>query len=215
MRTKLAAGAVAALIIGLLGGSITSASGDLVFACVNNSSGTIKIITADDADAAEAQCPSNSYFLQWNKEGPQGPQGPQGDVGPQGPQGDQGIQGETGATGATGPQGIQGETGATGATGPQGIQGVPGLSGWERVTASSPTNSTNDKTISVSCSAPGMVVLGGGWQINASADISAVTTIESYPSNDNTWVASASEDSLNSNATWSVTVYAICAMVAS
>ena len=200
MRTKLAAGAVAALIIGLLGGSITSASGDLVFACVNNSSGTIKIITADDADAAEAQCPSNSYFLQWNKEGPQGPQGPQGDVGPQGPQGDQGIQGETGATGATGPQGIQ---------------GVPGLSGWERVTASSPTNSTNDKTISVSCSAPGMVVLGGGWQINASADISAVTTIESYPSNDNTWVASASEDSLNSNATWSVTVYAICAMVAS
>ena len=87
-----------------------------IYACVNNSSGTIKVI------GATGTCGTNEIRLVWNTQGPQGLQGPQGIQGPIGPQG---PQGETGATGPQGPQGAKGETGATGATGPQGPAGTP------------------------------------------------------------------------------------------
>lgn len=51
----------------------------VIYACVNNSSGTIHIVTA------AATCNTNETKLQWNVTGPPGPQGPKGDRGSAGP----------------------------------------------------------------------------------------------------------------------------------
>ena len=76
-----------------------------IYACVNNGSGTIKVI------GVTATCASNEIKLQWNT------QGPQGDPVPPGPKGD------TGATGPAGPPGAPGAEGLPGAEGPPGPQG--------------------------------------------------------------------------------------------
>src|SRR6266481_7001187 len=86
-----------------IGSQATAQTPGQIFACVNNSSGTIHIV------AQNASCQSNEISLSWNVVGPQGPAGPAGPAGPVGP---------TGATGAQGPGGPQGPVGATGATGP-------------------------------------------------------------------------------------------------
>jgi hypothetical protein len=62
-------------------GAITTG---LIYACVNNSSGTIKIVSPT------TNCANNEILLVWNGEGTQGPAGPMGSTGP------------TGATGPTG-----------------------------------------------------------------------------------------------------------------
>jgi hypothetical protein len=62
-------------------------------ACVNNSSGTIKIV-----DAATT-CKNNDVKLVWNTQGPQGIPGPQGSQGPAGPIGPAGPQGPEGQRG--------------------------------------------------------------------------------------------------------------------
>ena len=96
------------------------------YACVNNSSGTIKIIDEDE------NCKNNETWISWNQKGPQGDpgeQGPQGEAGPAGPQGETGEQGPQGEPGPIGPQGLQGEPGPVGLqgeTGEQGPQGEPG-----------------------------------------------------------------------------------------
>jgi type VI protein secretion system component Hcp len=64
------------------------------YACVNNSSGTIKMVDANKA------CSNNEVKISWNQVGPKG---------------------DTGATGPAGPQGQKGDTGATGPQGPQGV----------------------------------------------------------------------------------------------
>ena len=67
-----------------------------IWACVNNSSGTIKIVSPG------ALCSGNDIPLIWNAvghEGPEGPQGPQGEPGPEGPQGEPGPQGPPGVGG--------------------------------------------------------------------------------------------------------------------
>ena len=91
-----------------------------IYACVNNSSGTIKVI------GATGTCGTNEIKLVWNTQGPQGLQGPQGVPGPAGPQGPQGA---AGVTGPHGPKGDPGEPGATGAQGPQGATGATGPQG--------------------------------------------------------------------------------------
>jgi hypothetical protein len=98
-----------------------------IYACVNNSSGTIKIVGANDT------CKNNETKLQWNTEGPQGPAGPTGPAGPAGPQGPQGPQGETGPQGPAGPQGPQGATGPQGVPGPQGPAGAPATALWAHI----------------------------------------------------------------------------------
>jgi Collagen triple helix repeat (20 copies) len=85
-----------------------------IFACVNNSSGTIHVV------APNAGCASNEILLVWNAVGPQGPPGPAGPAGPPGPAG------TPGAPGAQGPAGPQGPPGAPGATGTAGAIGPPG-----------------------------------------------------------------------------------------
>jgi collagen triple helix repeat protein len=99
-----------ALIAGFLGGQAGSASahgGDisLIHACVNSSSGAVKIVGANDS------CPSGYSPLHWSIQGPAGQQGPQGN---------QGIQGQVGPTGPQGPQGNMGPMGPAGAQGPAG-----------------------------------------------------------------------------------------------
>lgn len=86
------------------------------YACVNISSGTIKIVSAEDT------CHNNEYKIEWNNIGPEGPQGPEGPMGPEGPQGPEGE------IGPEGPQGLQGETGSQGMQGPEGPQGPVGPS---------------------------------------------------------------------------------------
>src|SRR5439155_5738276 len=128
-----------------------------IYACVNNSSGTIHVI-----DAAAA-CAGNEVKLVWNT---QGPQGVKGDTGAQGIQGVKGTDGKTvlsgaGAPAATlgsdgdfyidtaanaiygpkasgawgnptslvGPQGAKGDTGLQGVKGDPGTQGIQGPAG--------------------------------------------------------------------------------------
>jgi hypothetical protein len=86
LRSRL--GIVAVLTAAIVGtatigfaGAITTG---LIYACVNNSSGTIKIVSPT------TNCANNEILLVWNGEGTQGPAGPTG---------------PTGATGATGPAG--------------------------------------------------------------------------------------------------------------
>ena len=87
-------GMVITLVAALIGtttiGLASAAATGVIDACVNNSSGTIKIVSAT------TQCSNNEIRLVWNAEGSAG------------------LPGATGATGAVGP------TGATGATGPTG-----------------------------------------------------------------------------------------------
>ena len=66
-----ASGIAGAFVVALALAPI-SAQGQQIFACVNNSSGTIHIV------AQNALCASNEISLVWNVAGPQGPAGPAG-----------------------------------------------------------------------------------------------------------------------------------------
>jgi len=106
-----------------IAGAVTTG---LIYACVNNSSGTIKIVSAT------AECSNNEISLVWNATGPQGATGatgPQGAAGPTGATGPQGVTGASGPQGATGATGPNGSSGAAGATGPQGPGGATGATG--------------------------------------------------------------------------------------
>ena len=118
MRKSLILGVAIVTVAG--GASIVGAYNggeDLIHACVNNSSGTIKIVAADE------ECSRGESPLDWNKQGIQGERGIQGE------QGIQGIQGETGPVGDEGPEGPQGEQGIQGEVGPKGDTGPRGASG--------------------------------------------------------------------------------------
>ncbi len=112
---------VAILVAALVGttaiGVVGAATAGVIYACVNNSSGALKIVRAGET------CPANWTLIQWNDQGPAGAQGPTG------PQGETGATGPTGPQGAMGPTGPQGETGVTGATGQQGEPGTAGRDG--------------------------------------------------------------------------------------
>ncbi len=73
---------LAAAILGMstvgLAGAITTG---LIYTCVNNSSGTIHIVSATTV------CATNEVALSWNTEGPQGATGPTGPTGATGPSG--------------------------------------------------------------------------------------------------------------------------------
>lgn len=94
--------------------ALAQSEGVVYYACVNNSSGTIKMVGDGEA------CHNNEMLIQWNQVGPQGPQGPQGEPGPAGEAGPQGPQGEPGPQGPPGPQGEPGAPGPEGAQGPAG-----------------------------------------------------------------------------------------------
>ncbi len=62
----------------------------MIYACVNNASGTIRMVGPDDT------CASNGELIVWNQEGPKGDKGDRGVPGPQGPAGPQGSPGVLG-----------------------------------------------------------------------------------------------------------------------
>ena len=96
--------------------ALAEGNNTVYYACVNNSSGTIKMINADQ------ECTGGAMKITWNQVGPQGLKGEKGDKGDTGAPGPQGLQGEPG------PKGDKGDTGATGPQGVQGEQGLPGTS---------------------------------------------------------------------------------------
>jgi hypothetical protein len=88
---------IVGFVLALLGATVVSfaaaATSGVIYACVNNSSGTIHVIGANDT------CATNEVQLSWNQQGAAGATGATGPAGPTGPKGD------TGATGAQGPAG--------------------------------------------------------------------------------------------------------------
>lgn len=106
----------AAIVLSAFGlnGATQAQQAQQLYACVNNSSGEIKLVAQD------AACKGNETLVVWNVVGPQGmigPQGPQGPAGTQGPAGSQGIAGPAGPAGPRGPVGLTGPAGPAGAAG--------------------------------------------------------------------------------------------------
>ena len=102
---------------------------------------------------------------------------------------------------------LRGPAGATGPAGPAGPAGPPGLSGLERVEVTTAANSTALKTAGMPCPA-GKRLLGGGARLNNAP--AAVAIQASFPDNDNVYRVVAREV-VATNASWSVTLFAMCA----
>jgi hypothetical protein len=143
------------LALVLLGASATwvfaSSSDGTIYACMNPSDGTIRIVSDP------ANCRKNERLLSWNIMGPKGDKGDPGPAGPAGPEGPAGKDGATGPAGPAGTNGLacwdlsgdgiqdavedtnqdgkwdaadcQGPQGATGASGPEGSPGPAGPQG--------------------------------------------------------------------------------------
>ncbi len=98
-----------------------------------------------------------------------------------------------------------------GPTGPQGPPGTPGVNAVETVNATSVTSSATSRATSMACPS-GKHLIGGGARLNGS--FTTVAIQRSFPDNDNTWTAAAREMTPNAGS-WSLTAFAICAIVAS
>lgn len=98
--------------------------------------------------------------------------------------------------------------GPVGPAGPAGPAGPPGLSGIERIETVSPSTSTTSKSVFLACPT-GKRLIGGGARVNGGSPRVAILT--SFPDNDNTWRASAGETTATASS-WTLTVYAICAV---
>ena len=216
------------VLIALTSVTLASAHGGnaaLIHACVNNTSGELKIV------GANAACPNNYRALDWNiqgsagQQGPIGPAGPVGPVGPvgavgpvgpigpMGPIGPQGLQGLPGLQGEQGSQGLQGEQGPQGL---QGIQGLAGISGLEVVNADSDFQTTNVIDISVRCPA-GKQVIGGGFSIVSAVagDLNVRVSAPFAVNDSNGWgVSVITGDYPNTFPDWAVRAIAICAYIA-
>lgn len=122
MKTKFLISAGLLLLLLVLGFSLALAEDEpeMYYACVNNSSGAVKMVSEGD------DCAKNFTLIHWNQTGPTGPPGP---IGPQGPVGPEGPEGPVGAQGPAGPEGPQGPVGAQGPAGPAGPQGEVGPQG--------------------------------------------------------------------------------------
>jgi hypothetical protein len=98
-----------------------------------------------------------------------------------------------------------GPTGPAGATGPP---GPPGVSAVERVEVTSPSSSVGIKQQAIPCPG-GKRLLGGGARLNGGGQ--AVALQQSFPDNDNVFRAMGREI-VGTNASWSITVFAVCAV---
>ena len=83
-------------------------SGNVIYACVNNASGTVKIVAADTV------CHENSTLVHWNQEGTPGMNGADGMDGQDGTDGTDGADGMDGPAGPAGPDGEEGDRGDPG-----------------------------------------------------------------------------------------------------
>jgi integrin beta 8 len=159
-----------------------------------------------------------------------GPQGLPGVNGAAGATGAQGIQGPEGVPGTNGTNGTNGLSayeiavanhfegtigqwllslkGTNGTDGEDGEDGTPGMSGWERISVTSASDSIN-KTATATCTGSKKIIGGGGSLsiVNGKVMISS-----NIPSADNQWSVTGTETSTE-NGVWTVTAYAICATV--
>jgi hypothetical protein len=202
--------AFAMIVMMLLSVTYVSAHGGntaLIHACVNNTSGEIKIV------GANSNCPSNYRALDWNIQGPAGQQGPIGSVGPAGPVGPVGPAGPIGPQGLQGEPGLQGEQGLQGLPGQQGIQGIQGpagISGLEVVYVNSGALTAAGHEMVAECPA-GKQVLGGGY----TSFLGTTITVNAPGSGLTAWYVQALwNDFPNVHENWHMSVYAICANVA-
>jgi hypothetical protein len=220
-RLALAGILLAVLLLGSATWAVVYGSdSDLIHACVNKSSGEVKIVGPSDT------CKKNWVPLRWNMRGvrgdlgPQGPAGPQGDpgpmgpagpqgpIGPEGPGGPQGPQGETGPDGPPGPQGEAGPAGPRGEAGPAGPQGPQGVLGfYKRSHPSRPIAPGASGGIAAYCD-PGDLATGGGYYVASGSP--NVHVQRSSPSGDDSWYVYV----LNySDATVYVYAHVVCADV--
>ena len=116
-RTVRTAVLIAGMALALIASDAATAETGVINACVQESTGTLRIVGADE------ECPKNWTSLSWNVQGVPGPAGPTGPEGPTGPSGATGPEGPAGPSGATGPEGPTGPSGATGPEGPAGTTG--------------------------------------------------------------------------------------------
>jgi Collagen triple helix repeat (20 copies) len=120
-------GAVVILLVLAAAGAVAVAhsggSSDTIYACVQYSTGHIRIVEERE------RCARHEGRLEWNRVGPRGPVGPQGPIGPAGAKGATGAAGPAGPAGPAGAMGPAGPAGAMGPAGPTGPQGVPGTRG--------------------------------------------------------------------------------------
>jgi hypothetical protein len=101
-----------------------------------------------------------------------------------------------------------GPRGPVGPVGPVGPAGPAGLTGAERVEATSPSNSTTTRTMTVACPT-GKRLLGGGVRLNPV--LAQLAVQQSFPDNDNVYRASVREVTATA-LNWSITVFAVCAV---
>jgi hypothetical protein len=156
--------------------------------------------------------------------GPQGAAGPPGEIGPPGPEGPMGPQGVVGPDGAPGPIGIAGPAGPRGPSGPNGPEGPPGpqgdrgpagISGFEVITARTPTNGFNSespKQVTAECP-NGKRVIGTGATIEASnGDLDGLVALQGVvPVRQDEARARAAEVSRDSEVRWALVAVAFCA----
>jgi hypothetical protein len=117
--------------------------------------------------------------------------------------------------GRDGVDGLDGKAGPSGPAGPPGAQGPagpPGLSGLELRSQSTPSDSQASKLEFAECPT-GKRVVGGGVRVSGPGeDFVAIT--RSFPEDTRTWEGEAHEH-FSTSSEWTLTVFAICATVAS
>jgi hypothetical protein len=151
------------------------AQNNTVYACVNNSSGQVMIVSAATV------CPNGDTKRTWNVTGPAGPIGPQGPVGALGPVGPAGPQGPAGAVGPQGP------VGSVGPVGPQGP--VASLSFYTRRVASDLTTVAGgaQRSVVARCD-PGDIATGGGYIMSNAPSVDDIKIALNEPTPDGGWI---------------------------
>ena len=106
---------------------------------------------------------------------------------------------------AVGPAGPEWPPGASGPGGP------PGISGWERLSNSTGSNGTENKSLSLPCPA-GKRLLSGGFKLGVTEqDANNIAVYENYAQNDTTWTVKGRE--IEPADDWALEVHIICANV--
>ncbi len=116
-------------------------------------------------------------------------------------------------------EGQKGDTGATGAAGTPGVQGVQGIQGppgtpatattlaTERVSVSSPNDSTKEKEVTATC--PSNEVISGGYVLNSNGNLNVtLRAVRNYAVSDAAWLVRAINGGTLEN--WELTVVAVC-----
>jgi hypothetical protein len=113
-------------------------------------------------------------------------------------------------------EGAKGEPGAAGATGAQGVQGIQGPPGTtatattlatERVTVSSPNDSTKEKEVTATC--PSNKVISGGYVLNSNGNLNlTLRAVRDYAVSDAAWLVRAINGGSAEN--WELAVVAVC-----